>query len=338
MTNSLTGGGAERSMNLVANELMNRGQSVALVPINAGLSDQVIPNCEVFPLDRKWRGGFRDTILALWKFNSVVRKYKPDLIVLNCDLPELFGAFLLSSQKLIAVEHVNHPWITRRIFGRFVRRVLKIRKTTWVAVSDHLTIWPDKDIPSIILLNPIFVSSKSVLSHSRHLQKVGKLERLVFIGRLTEQKRPDWVLEIVAETKLPAELIGAGLMLEDLKAEVRIRNLPITFSGQVNDPWALVKNGDLLIVPSKYEGDGLVVLEGLQCNVPMLIADIPDFRRFKFPEANYCDSIGDFVKTIESVNIDPTELLIPKEFSEPVLRPRSIQAVGDSWVNFFISL
>lgn len=338
VTNSLTGGGAERSMNLVANELIQRGLFVALIPINAGLADQITPSCEVFPLERKWKGGLLDTVSSLWNFNRVVRQWKPDLIVLNCDLPELFGALLLSSQKLVAVEHINHPWVTRKTLGRLVRKVLEIRKTTWVAVSAHLTIWPNKGIPFRILLNPIIFTSRSALSHSRLPQKSEKLKRLVFIGRLAEQKHPEWVVEIATKTMLPVQFIGAGRMLEELQATAMIRNLPITFSGQVIDPWALMKRGDLLLVPSKYEGDGLVVLEALHRNIPMLITGIPEFRRFSFPKTNYCDSIDDFVKTIESVRMNLTELLIPKVIAEPVLNPRSIQAVGETWMNFIISI
>ena len=34
VTNSLAGGGAERSMNLLVNELASRGMALSLVPIN----------------------------------------------------------------------------------------------------------------------------------------------------------------------------------------------------------------------------------------------------------------------------------------------------------------
>lgn len=325
-------------MNLIANELMNRGRSVALVPINAGPYDQVIPSCEVFPLGRKWRGGFPETIRAIWKFNSVVWKWKPDLVVLNCDLPELFGALLISPHRLMAIEHSNHPWVTRLSLGKLVRKVLKLRKTAWAAVSTHLTIWPDKEIPIGVLLNPIFDASKSTPTRSIPLHKVEEIKRLVFIGRLVDEKRPDWVLEIAAHTKLPTVYIGSGLMLECLKERVMNRNLPITFYGQAVDPWVLVKKGDLLLITSKYEGDGLVVLEALHHDVPMLLADIPEFRRFKFPDSNYCNSVDDFVKKIDLYQNNLSELSISKVLSTFVLGPRSIQSVGDSWIRFIKSI
>ena len=86
VTNSLSGGGAERSMNLLANELTKRGWPVSLVPINSGKPDQVVPVCSVFPLNRIWNGSFLNTVVAFWNFNKVVNSWKPDIIVLNCDL------------------------------------------------------------------------------------------------------------------------------------------------------------------------------------------------------------------------------------------------------------
>lgn len=338
VTNSLTGGGAERSMNLVANELTTRGIPVALVPINAGPSDQVIPRCEVFPLQRQWRGSLRSTISSIWNFNRVVKSWKPDVIVLNCDLPELFGVFLFSSQKIVAVEHINHPWITRKRFGRFVRKALEIRKTTWVAVSEHLAIWPNQRTPSGVLLNPIVAEAQLINGNSSYLDGFHELKRLVFIGRLTEQKRPDWVLEIASQTQLPAEFMGEGTMMKRLIEMATFNNLDVKFLGQVIDPWSTVKEGDLLVVPSKYEGDGLVVIEALHNRVPMLLASIPDFRRFGFPEANYCFGIADFVQKIGSYSKNLNDLLIPKELSKSLLNSRSIHKVGDSWEEFLASI
>ena len=334
VTNSLTGGGAERSMNLVSNELTSRGWPVSLVPINASPADQITPVSEVFPLERKWRGSFTNTIGSLWRFNKVVNLWKPDVIVLNCDLPELFGVFLFSNKKLVAVEHINHPWVTRQRFGRFVRRALKIRKITWVAVSSHLTIWPDHATPSTVFLNAIVSETNSVSPNSEPPAVTQNLKRLVFIGRLTEQKRPDWLLQISSQTQVPVEVIGDGAMINELTEAATRDNLNVTFRGQVVNPWSSLKEGDLLIVPSSYEGDGLVVIEALHYRFPMLLADIPDFRRFGFPESNYCLAISDFVRKIEASRNNLCELLVPEELSQSLLKSRSIRMVGDSWVEF----
>ncbi len=337
LTNSLTGGGAERSMNLVCNELAKRGWRIALVPINAGPNDEVIPTCEVFPLERKWQGTLTNTASTIWKLNRVVKAWNPDTIILNCDLPELFGALLLSRRQLIAVEHINRPWITRLTLGRIVRQILRFRKVKWVAVSAHLSIWPTGEIPDSVVLNSISTVSMQVHSKSNPTHS-NEIRRLFFVGRLTPQKRPDWLLEIGKQTKLPVEVIGEGLMRSSLEERARQFEVKANFRGQITQVWEQVVDGDLLIVPSEYEGDGLVVVEGIQKGLPMLLADIPDFRRFGLPDKNYCKDVNDFTKRIDSFRTNQVELLVPEDISRNILASRSMMAVGNMWEDYINSI
>ena len=115
-------------------------------------------------------------------------------------------------------------------------------------------------------------------------------------------------------------------------------DLSINFRGQIRDPWGAIEDGDLLIAPSEYEGDGLVVIEGMQKGLPMLIADIPDFRRFGLPEANYCKSTEDFILSINRFGANISALLVPNNISTQILAARSPEAVGDKWEEFLNSI
>jgi len=333
VTNSRTGGGAERSMNLACNELSKRGWPISLVPINSSPNDQVTPNCEVFPLERQWRGGLISTLTAIWKFQRIINDWKPEVIVLNCDLPELFGATQFSRSRLVVVEHVDRPWITRMVLGRVIRRILKLRKAKWVAVSSHLLIWPNSLNPDAILPNSI-LTSQANLKVSNKFKKTNRVERLIFIGRLAPQKRPDWMIKIGKITGIPVSFIGDGAMRESMQSLAIASELNFTFHGRLEDPWAAIEVGDLLIVPSEYEGDGLVVIEGIQKGMPMLISDIPDFRRFRLSELNYCRSIQDFANSIIRFRTDISSLLIPPSISTEILFARSPKNVGDVWEEF----
>ena len=263
VTNSLTGGGAERSMNLACNELARRGWPISLVPINSGAADQVILTCEVFPIERRWRDSLFGTLKAILRFHRTVHSWKPDVVILNCDLPELFGATLLSRVQLIVVEHVNHPWNTRVNLGRVIRRLLQIRNSKWVGVSSHFLIWPNKLNPDSVIPNQILLSSQSHSAKTK-AKDTCKIQRLVFIGRLVPQKRPDWIIDIANVTGIPVEMIGEGELRALMEKSASERHLIVNFRGHLSDPWADLKDGDLLIVPSAFEGDGLVVVEGMQ--------------------------------------------------------------------------
>ena len=333
VTNSLTGGGAERSINLIINELIHREWQVSLVPINSSGPDQVVPMCEVFALNRQWRGTPQNTVRALWQFHRVVRLWNPDVIVLNCDLPEMFGAMLLSSRKLVAIEHSSIPWVQRAQFGKFVRRILELRGVTWVSVSSHIEIWPKGRKARAILQNPL----QSIGYSEIHKASQG-ISRLVFIGRFSPEKHPEIALEIGAATGKEVVFIGSGAMQNSIEVAATARGIESIFRGQVINPWQEIQAGDVLIVPSSTEGDGLVVIEGLRQGIPMLVADIPAFRRFGLLEDNYCLGLSDFVSRIKKFINSPDGLKVPFEIANTILSERELDSVGDSWETFINQL
>jgi len=333
VTNSLSGGGAERSMNLLCNEYTKRGWPVSLVPINSGKPDLVIPTCEIFPLDRKWKGSFMNTIVAFWKFNKVVNSWQPDVIVLNCDLPELYGALLFGKHKLVALEHASQPWGQRKLLGKIIRRILRFRRTTWAAVSSHLTIWPLREKPTTVLQNSVVLPKEVELkvTHS-------EIKRLVFVGRLSHEKRPDLALEIAKITNLELVIIGDGLMQEELEKKTLDESIKASFLGWVRDPWSKIHAGDLLIATSLFEGDGLIVIEGLAHRMPMLVVDIWDLRRFELPDRHYCADVKAFVsRTLEYSN-KLEELVVPLDISSKILLSRTPSSIGDKWNEFLSSI
>ena len=76
------------------------------------------------------------------------------------------------------------------------------------------------------------------------------------------------------------------------------------------------------------------MVEGLAREIPMLLADISDLRRFDFPERNYGKDLNDFVALCENFRYKLHDLRVPQEISTSILAGRSIEIVGTSWVNF----
>jgi glycosyltransferase involved in cell wall biosynthesis len=328
VTNSLTGGGAERSMNMLANELMRQGLVVGLVPVNKGAPDQIQPQCEVMALNRIWPGGIIDTFIAYLKFNRVVSKWKPDVLIINCDLPELLAAISRLRKTLIIVEHTSFPWNSRKKLGLIVRKILTLRGAWWVAVSNHLSAWPKRKDFTAVIPNPVDKSAKEM-----HLHRMMILKRVVFIGRLSIEKRPEWLLEVARHVKYPVEIIGDGILRSQLEKSSKDEGLDIHFHGQVLEPWSLVHDGDLLVIPSLYEGDGLVLVEAMAHRCAVLVADIPDLRRFSLPDESYCLNPQELIRRIRRFQNDLSPLLVPQSISNAELSARSIERVGESWVN-----
>jgi glycosyltransferase involved in cell wall biosynthesis len=337
VTNSLTGGGAERSMNLVCNELLRRDFEVSLIPINSGPSDLVTLKCKVYPLERTWKSGIFETLKSVRSFNQIVRDWNPEIVILNCDLPEFLGACLISKRKLVGVEHSDKPWASRVTLGKFVRTILAVKKIKWVAVSSHLPIWPKSQKPDIVIVNSIGLATKPISELAASNVEV-PLKRLFFVGRLANEKRPNWLLDISRITNLPLIIIGDGPLRQQLETRVSEENLIVEFKGHVSNPWDQALPGDLLLVPSAFEGDGLVVLEGIQTGLPVLLSDISDLKRFDFPVHNYCHDVESFVAQIQKSRGNIMSLKIPGNLAFKTLNSRKIPAVGETWEKFLSSL
>lgn len=327
VTNSLTGGGAERAMNLAANELVAHGWTVASVPINSGSSDFVQLAGITFPLDRQWRGGLMNTIKAFIHFSVKVLKWKPDVLVVTCDLPELFGAFLPMRIRIVVVEEAKAPWGTRIGAGRLVRRILRARNANWVSASHHLKIWPQNSEPNQVILNALTNFGEEKVQNNFHPLE----ERLIFVGRMSPEKQPDWFIDVCKETKIPGRLFGTGLMAEDLEKEVCKTGIVFDFCGFVPNPWAFTDAKDLVIVPSASEGDGLVVVEAISAGLPILLSDIPEFRHFGLAEKHYCKNVSEFVERITEFKGRFGMLMVDEAHSRAILSNRSPANIGDSW-------
>jgi glycosyltransferase involved in cell wall biosynthesis len=106
-----------------------------------------------------------------------------------------------------------------------------------------------------------------------------------FVGRLTQIKRPDRLLDVVAASvarglKLNFLVAGEGELFESSKARALEENLPITFLGWRSDIDQLFAASDIAILTSDNEGIPLTLIQAAFAGIPIVaprvgsIADI----------------------------------------------------------------
>ena len=315
-------------MNLIANALSEKKQNISLIAINDGPKDLIPLQAQVIEIRRKWRGSVGNSIISGFRFVGAIRRVRPDVAVINCDLPELFSFFIPLNIKVFCVEHTTNPWRGRKFLGLIVRTYLRARGTTWIRVSDHINPWPkslrfQETIPNPIPLNSEKRSSKSLKPY----------RRLVYIGRLSAEKNPKFLIEIGKQLNLDVLIIGDGIQMSELQNQAVTNEVRAEFLGHVLDPWSHIRIDDLLIIPSEYEGDGLVVLEALSRGIPFFLSRIPAFLRFNFPDRNYFGSIEEFFEKFYSFK-DRPDLLIPSEdLKDSLISQRNIESVSNHWID-----
>jgi hypothetical protein len=326
VTAALTAGGAERAINQVS-KILDVQYSVGLICINDSNSDLVEPCKDVTFLNRPYDSKLFPTLVAYFKFVKVLQKKKPKYLVLNCDLPEFFGAFSPLGSKIIFLEHAAYPWMGKQMLGKLIRRVLRLRGAKCIAVSDHLKVWPQEKSPDYVISNPVIASPLNY-----DLTSSVTLKRLVFIGRFMNiYKNPEVVYELCKHFKLKGLMIGDGSEREKIMKLAQESSVEIDFPGQVTNPWQLIETGDLIVVPSSFEGDGLVAVEAIINNMPILLSDIPDFRRFGLPSSFYCADETEFREKINCYRSDLRKLCPPENLRMALELKRGSKQVGSAW-------
>jgi glycosyltransferase involved in cell wall biosynthesis len=113
--------------------------------------------------------------------------------------------------------------------------------------------------------------------------------RILFVGRLCKQKGVDRLLEIVKEVNKRSSLSGnvqfmiAGPVdteaLSILRELCRERNVIYFGDIKYDEMPSIYSEGDVLILPSRYEGGfPLTALEAQAAGLPLVLSDLPEVR------------------------------------------------------------
>lgn len=133
-------------------------------------------------------------------------------------------------------------------------------------------------IYNAIPLNPIKINSLASVSLAEP-KVVGS------VGRLSKQKGYRYLIDAVPEIlrefpKIEIWLIGDGELRQELEIQSKRLGIQdhIKFLGKRNDVITLLKQIDLFVLPSIWEGLPTVIIESMSQGVPVLATDIPGTR------------------------------------------------------------
>jgi glycosyltransferase involved in cell wall biosynthesis len=331
VTNSLTGGGAERSMNLLASNLANFPElKILLIPINSGGRDLVEPECQIAEIGRTWKGSVWDSAKSFVRFQLALWRFKPKVLILNCELPELYASFAFWFGKSIIVEHTTKPWDGRESLGRIVRFILRIRGASWVRVSEKIPSHPSFQRQALIrnIIDPKIFQANFKLHGGNNATG-----RLIFIGRLSQEKRPDLFIQLARKTGINSVVIGDGV----LRIALQVENKDLTsleFLGQCNNPWENISEKDLIVVTSEFEGDGLVALEAAAIGIPVALRDTQDLRAIGFPGKNYFEDTLELSGKISGSDFSSFHL--EQTQSQRILAGRNPEVVSLEWFKYIL--
>ncbi|ATC63162.1 hypothetical protein CMV30_03860 [Nibricoccus aquaticus] len=225
----------------------------------------------------------------------VVKRVCPDLIHLHTEIPEAaYAAMVTASPALRAIPvvrtiHNTVFWKFWRALGRWCDRRLPHAFIAGVSPGcvtafQHLREESRAPAPpaAITIFNGVpSPSFPQPLPSSDDTQPV----KLVFGGRLEEQKGTDLLPAILAQVRPPprgAQLVIFGTGSHETLLRKLAQNSPAGWSLELRAPTRdfaqQLSRYDLVLMPSRYEGLGLVAVEAALAGVPVVATDAEGLR------------------------------------------------------------
>ncbi|WP_298485352.1 glycosyltransferase [uncultured Maribacter sp.] len=118
---------------------------------------------------------------------------------------------------------------------------------------------------------------------SKDLERIKELKKegffiLIMIARFTSLKNHKIVIEAlnILDKNFHLVLIGEGETYEEINNNIKTYNLcnRIHFLGIQENIFPFLKQADISIIPSLWEGFGLVAIESMACGIPTIVSDV----------------------------------------------------------------
>jgi len=133
---------------------------------------------------------------------------------------------------------------------------------------------------------------------------------VTFVGRLTQIKRPDRLLDVAKECKarglnLRFLVAGEGDFFESSKLRCFNEQLNVTFFGWRNDIDQIFAASDIAILTSDNEGIPLTLIQAAQASLPIVATNVGSISDIVLNESN-----GYLTQTIAADMADAIEKLV----------------------------
>jgi len=286
---SLNAGGAESLLKnfVIESKKYNKFQTEICTLYSSKFFEDEIKknNITVHNLNLK----FKYDLLGIFRIIKLIKKEKIDIVHVHLFPASLFVAitsfFLSKNVKFIFSEHSTYNRRRSLKIFKLVDKFIYSRYSKIICVSkqveNSLLKWLPQLKESLIMIPngiPILKSTN---------KKYPKIYDVLLVGRLEKVKGIDILLKAINILKnkyrkdLKIAIAGDGSLKENLKnlvKELKIDN-EVNFLGNRKDVEKLMYCSKILVLPSRYEGFGLVIIEAMSRQLPIIatrVGGIPD--------------------------------------------------------------
>ena len=222
-----------------------------------------------------------------------IRKFKPHVIHTHTAKAGFLGrlASIISMHSSIRI-HTFHGHLLNGYFGSFKRLLVVLAEKTLAVFTDQLLAVGFKVRNDLLQVGigkkekfglmppgleigalPSKIESQNSLGvNSARLQ-------CAFIGRVTQIKRPDRFLDVVAElqrreVQMDFFIAGDGELLDFCRERIEIEDLPVHVLGWQSNIEKVLAATDIVVLTSDNEGTPLSLIQAGMARIPVVTTDV----------------------------------------------------------------
>lgn len=253
-------------------------------------------NIYIVPMVREIEA--KNDIKSITKVGKILKQIKPDIVYLHSSKAGAIGRIALAFNFKTKILYNAHGWYfnaqisdkKRKIFA-LIEKILAIKtyKIINISKSEYESALKYKiasEKKMCIIENGIdftkFENNDKYREKTRKKYHIENNEIVIgVVGRLTEQKDPMTMIkafQLVHKENKNTKLmyVGSGELEENVKQYAKEKNIldKVIITGWVDNVEQYIPAFDIAVLPSKWEGFGLVLIEYMACDKPIIATNV----------------------------------------------------------------
>lgn len=344
---SMRGGGAERVISTLLQHI-NKDKfdlNLALITKEGKFLDDIPSHVNIIDLDTK---RVRNSIFKIIK---TINSLKPDIVfstlghlnlLISMIRPFLSKKIVFIGRESNTVSVINkqskYPKLFDFLYNNFYNNFDHIVAQAEYMKKDLVENYQIKSEKITVINNPIDFENIKKLSNisSKELFDKSKIN-LLAVGRLSHQKGFDTLLEIMKELdeKYFLSILGQGPDEEKLKSTIKEFSLEskVQLLGFQDNPYIYMKQADIFVLSSRFEGFPNVVLEANACGTTVIAFDCPGGTNEIIIDGKNgylakCQDKNDFIDKLKNISLQ-------KEINQTILNKYEVLQIINQYTNLF---
>ena len=270
---SVEGGGVEKNFFIISNYLANKLDKIFLITAENNLSKKIKNIDIVYPRSNFWRNKarFRKYIICIFLLIKILLKNR-NILVFTFQA-NLYAILICKLFRISIISRSNSSpsgWSKNFIKNYIYKVGLNLADTIIVNSIEFKREMKKKfSVNATHIYNPLNKSEIIRLSKKKVKNLFPKKTlKIISVGRLVDQKNQLTLLKAINIIKnlytVRVVLIGRGVDFYKIKDYIKLKKLSkIVKVFYTPNPFPYIKQADLFILPSKYEGLPNVLLESI---------------------------------------------------------------------------